>query len=271
MIKGKFPVHQFCDKRKKMELVDQAIKNARRFAKRTNNVEPLRASSRLGSFVDMIDKQTTNRRCGDDENHRLICLEDSILAHVDDEPARVVHGDYLFNDIVHTMNNYVQTDGTPYVLRLDQQKMIAYILSACLPMIYKEELEIHKDRLLRMLGAAQIHELLLILASRRVGKTTCIAAVCAALIICKPEFKTTIMANTRIASKRVMEAIVSFLNMNERGRALLADKEAVKNAEKMVVRDPIRRTAKSLELYAATTHVRFFFSFVLSLSFFSSL
>ncbi len=237
-----------------MELVDQAIQNARQFARRTNNVEPLKVSSRLGSFVDMIDKQSTSRRCGG-ENHRLVCLEDSILAHVDDEPVRAVYGDYLFNDIVHTMNNYVETDGTPYVLRLDQQKMIAYILSACLPMIYKEDLEIHKDRLLRLLGATQIHELLLILASRRVGKTTCIAAVCAALIICKPEFKATIMANTRVASKRVMEAITAFLNMNERGRALLADKEAVKNAEKMVVRDQIRRTPKSLELYAATTNV----------------
>ena len=245
-----------------MELVDRAIRGARRVLKRRNNVEPLKVSGRLSSFVAMIDKQTSGFRHGY-ENHQLICLEDSILRHVNDEPPQVVYGDYLFNDIIHTMNSYIHPDGTPYVLRLDQQKMIAYILSACLPMIYKGELEVHKERLLNLLKATEIRELLLILASRRVGKTTCIAVVCASIIICKPAFKTTIMANTRKASRRVMDAIVGFLRMNERGRALLADKEAIKNADEMILKDPTFRTPKTLEVYAATTNVcsSFFFSF----------
>jgi hypothetical protein len=188
---------------------------------------------------------------------------------VNDEAQQVIHGDYLFNDILHTINNFRDPNGELYVLRLDQQKMAAFILSACLPMIYSRDLEIHKDRILRILKVTEIHELLLILASRRVGKTTGIAAVAAALIICKPEITATIFANVRTGSKRVMRVIIKFLNRDPRGRAMLADKRAITNQEQMILFDPIHQTEKILEVYAATTNVCSFFLLSFILHFFS--
>ncbi len=237
-----------------MDLVEASIANDNRKTKRRNNAFRLKASQRCGQFIEKMIRSESRRRKGK-AGSPLIKLRDKIFQAIDDEPRKVIYGDHLFNDIVYTINNYTMSDGTPYKLRLDQQKMVAFILTSCLPMIYKHDLEVHKARILRILKTTKIHELLLILASRRVGKTTCIATVAAALMICKPEIALTIFANVKKSSKRVMVAIVHFLNMDPRGRNLLAAKDKIANQEDLELTDPVYGTKKRLETYAATTNV----------------
>jgi hypothetical protein len=240
-----------------MDLVDAAIVNAGRRlqAQRRNNAVRLNASTRCQKFVRIIE-DCSKARGAKGSAFSLVSLEERILQSVNDEPRKTVHGDYLFNDIVSTINGFRKGTGELFVLRLDQQKMVAFILTCCLPMIYRHELEVHKKRILSILKTHSIYEMILILASRRVGKTTCIAAATAALMICKPEITATIFANVKKSSKRVMEAIIGFLNMDPRGRALLAAKTTISNQDELKLVDPQFGTQKMLEIYAATTNVR---------------
>ncbi|OQW70860.1 MAG: hypothetical protein BVN35_17765 [Proteobacteria bacterium ST_bin11] len=238
-----------------MELLDAAVARARSSVQRRNNAFRLRASTRCRKFLGVIDRCIAARK-EFTSVFSLTNISDAIQHRVDSEPDKAVYGDILFNNIVKTINGYKNGDGTPYSLRLDQQKMVAFILSACLPMIYRNDLEVHKDRILGILKAPDIYELLLILASRRVGKTTCIASVAAALIICIPEIKLTIFANVKKASVRVMNMITSFLRKDPRGIAYLNNPNKIMNQDTMVVRDPTADSEKALEVYAATTNVR---------------
>lgn len=251
-----------------MEFLDAVVARARTKIQRNNNARRLLGSERCRRFVNVIDRCMSSRReIG--SIFSLVSIEDAIANSIDAQPRSAVYGDHLFNNIVHTINNYRSLDGQLHVLRLDQQKMVAYILSACLPMIYKNDLEVHKDRILRILKAPKIYELLLILASRRVGKTTCIASVAAALIICMPEITMTIFANVLTGSKRVMKMIVDFLNKDARGRAFLQDKTRVQNQGQMILQDHLLGKSKTLEVYAATTNVCFLLFFVIPSSSYS--
>ncbi len=129
-------------------------------------------------------------------------------------------GDAVLNDIMQVVTEF--NDGvTAFRLRPDQWKMFSHILCSLLPFIYGKSLEENKDRVLAALGVKTIYEQVICVSSRRVGKTTVIAVICAALLICVPIFKGVIFAPSQRGSTRVREEIVRFLNMHERGRLLL--------------------------------------------------
>ncbi len=194
----------------------------------------------------------------------LMDLADSIILDVDQRRTKQVSGDYILNDIITTMNTY-ESNGEPFILRLDQQMMIAHILTSCLPMIYGHDLENQRERLLKRLKTKKIYETMLIMASRRVGKTTCIACVAAAIMICKPTFKMTIFAHIKDAAGRVMAEVVKFILMNDRGRKMY-QQALSKNVGNLTLTDLEQPTLqKRIEIYSSKADVCLSFSLSLSL------
>lgn len=212
---------------------------------------PLRASRRVRRFADKIDAyitSTTQAACTS-----LVPLADRISEGLHRLTIQDTDGDVLLNDVLRTITEF-RTGNEPFVLRTDQLMMVAHIITSCLPLIYGTKLEANRARILKQLGTRDICESLLIVASRRVGKTTCIAVVVAALLICKPTFLCTVFGMVLKAAHRVMDAIKDFLNMHPRGRALTRD---VSNRLTMILTDADQIThKKTLEVYPATTNVR---------------
>lgn len=205
-------------------------------------------ASRIAHYMDMDQPQHANV---------LLDFADAVILDDDGEhrQRKRVSGDFILNDIITTINTFKNGD-KPFILRLDQQMMVAHILTSCLPMIYGPELENRKENVLRRLGTSKIHEIMLIMASRRVGKTTCIACVTAALMICKPEFTMTIFAHIKAAAERVMGEVVKFIMMNERGREMYKN-ALVKNVGKIVFEDPLTKTQSRIDMYSSKSNVRY--------------
>ena len=215
------------------------------------NGRRLWAHHRCRIFVDNINKYMENDKpsC----STVLIDLADSIILNVDQRQSKQVNGDYILNDIIVTMNTF-ESNGVPFILRLDQQMMVAHILTSCLPMIYKHDLKNQQERLLKRLKTRKIYETMLIMASRRVGKTTCIACVAAAIMICKPTFSMTVFAHIKDAASRVMAEVVKFILMNDRGRQLY-QRALARNVGNLILVDPDHQGQKKIEIYSSKSDV----------------
>lgn len=225
----------------------------------------LQVSVRVKRFVEQLDVYNASKtRAG---SVALVPLAARIMEGIHTQTVQDAEGDFLLNDILQVITEF-HNGHEPFVLRMDQHMMVAHIITSCLPLIYGEKLEANRARILRMLGTRDICESLLVVASRRVGKTTCIAIVAAALMICKPTLQCAIFAMVLKAAHRVMDAIKDFLDMHPRGRALIRNKN---NTLSMVVYEegyPMRK--KTLEVYPATTNVRPFLLRVVCVIFFFS-
>ncbi len=190
----------------------------------------LRFSTRCSGFIkrlkNRLASQTASKVTGP------MSRIDQIMLRMYESNNRTISGDSMLNEIIAVMSEYYQGD-VPFILRVDQYMMVSHILCAFLPFLYKDNLEANKDRLLARLKVPRIKELLVIIASRRVGKSTCIAYVVASIMIVVPYSTGAIFSLAQRASKRVMQMIISFLNMHPRGRALLEKKDTVKNFEEL--------------------------------------
>lgn len=222
----------------------------------------LNVSTRVRGFIEQFDLFMQSKARG---GTGLIPLSLRVMEGLHTQTVEEAAGDFLLNDILQVITEF-HNGHEPFALRMDQNMMVAHIITSCLPLIYGDRLEANRARILRMLGTRDICESLLVVASRRVGKTTCIAIVAAALMICKPTLQCAIFAMVLKAAHRVMDAIKDFLDMHPRGRALVRTKN---NTLSMVAYEeglPMRK--KSLEVYPATTNVRS--SFLSRVVFFSS-
>lgn len=238
--------------------IEQLIRDATEAQRRKVTHAPARrrlfASKRVRKFSERLNAHITATAHGTSTG--LVSLADRIAEGLHRMTITETSGDYLLNDVLKTITEF-RTGDEPFVLRTDQHMMVAHIITSCLPLIYGVKLEANRERILRMLGTRDISESLLIVASRRVGKTTCIAVVVAALLICKPNFLCTVFGMVLKAAHRVMDAIKEFLNMHPRGRALTRD---VSNRLVMILTDQEHLShKKTLEVYPATTNVRSFF------------
>lgn len=237
-------------------LIRDAAEAQRRRVVHAPTRQRLKVSRRIKSFVERLDTHVAST--SQSTNSGLVSLIDRIGEDLHRMTVTDTDGDFLLNDVLRTITEF-RNGNEPFVLRTDQHMMVAHIITSCLPLIYGTKLEANRARILRLLGTRDISELLLIVASRRVGKTACIAVVVAALLICKPTFLCTVFGMVLKAAHRVMDAIQDFLNMHPRGRALIRD---VSNRLTLVLRDPNQVSfKKTLEVYPATTNVRSSFSF----------
>jgi hypothetical protein len=149
------------------------------------------------------------------------------------ESHQGVYGDLIFNRIMSTLNEF-NSGGEPLILRPDQQIMVSYIMCSFLPFIYRDTLEANKARILKLLKIDKIREELIIMAARRVGKTTCIAVVVAAIMIVIPNSTGAIFSLALRASKRLMVMIRNTLQKHPKGAEMIKN-ALVDNHEQLVL------------------------------------
>lgn len=168
-------------------------------------------------------------------------------------------GDEIFNDVMKIVTEF-HNGQRFFELRPDQWKMFSHIMSGLLPFIYGKTLEENKERVMNGLGVKEIYEALLCVSSRRVGKTTVIGCICAALMICVPKFKGVIFAPSQRGSSRVRDEIVKFLSWHPRGRELLNRQSKMKrdSVEKLVLVGEDERDIKEFEILPASAKVCLF-------------
>lgn len=187
-------------------------------------------SNRLERFTQKLSLYIDSLNQG--QKNGPMSISDRIsLSMVENYQGRV-RGDEILNDIMRTLNEF-SNGVTKFVPRPNQRQLVYQIIGSCIPFIYGEDLTAAKRRILKLLKIKELREQLLILAPRRVGKTTCIAWVCGTLMICVPFIDIASISVAKRASKRVMDASVYFLNMNSRGRALLNKTNTIKNQEEL--------------------------------------
>lgn len=175
-------------------------------------------------------------------------------------------GEPLLNKIIKTMEMFGK--GTERVeMRDDQRIMFSHCLCALLPLIYGKKLEANRDKLLKKLGLTKIREQLIILASRRVGKTTFFAMLLASLMICVPKVEIACFSLALRASRKVMRLVTDLIEIYT-GDDVITFK--TKNQDKMIIIGDENWKCKIFHSFPDTTHVCSFlfvsfFSFSISL------
>lgn len=169
-------------------------------------------------------------------------------------------GDQLLIDIVRTMGEF-KHNGRPIRLRSDQQTMAKHAINALLPLIYGPKLEASRKRLLKQLGLERITQEIMILASRRVGKTYFVAMLLASCMICFPAIEIACFSLALRTSQKMMRLVVDFLNMHEKGRYMIIKH----NQEQLILRGDTLSTYKILHSFPDKADVCIvFFLFIYS-------
>lgn len=130
-----------------------------------------------------------------------------------------LYGDALFNRIVACMGEF--GEGSEKIeLRVDQRVMFSHCMGALLSLIYRDKLEANRKRLLNMLGLDSISSEVIVLASRRVGKTYFTAMLLASLLICVPEIEIVIFSKSLRQSAKAAELVKKFVKMHPLGKTM---------------------------------------------------
>jgi hypothetical protein len=223
------------------------------------NYSPIRrllASERLKKTLTIIKSNLKLKEL----DGRPTSISVRILAGTFDFTKQGGYGDVVINEVIKTLNEF-RDNGKPFVLRVDQQAMVAHLLVAFLPLIYKESLEANKDRLLSLLGVKEINELVFCITARRVGKTTCLAIFCATIMIALPASEGAIFSTGKRASQNLMGMIKKFLLMHPKGRAMMEAKK-IENQEQLVLYGKNELERKILHAYPDSPDVCFFLFFI---------
>lgn len=174
-----------------------------------------RRSRRFAEHVSDITRLEAHHH-----NNGPMTASDRFLTGMFDDRNQGNYGDKVIADLMRVLNEY--HDGkNPISLRHDQKPIVSYVIVSLLPFIYGINLEANKERVLKLLNAKEIRELVLIVASRRVGKSFCISIVFASLVIVLPVIEGAVISVAERASKRIMDQVKLFLNMHPEGRKLM--------------------------------------------------
>jgi len=170
-------------------------------------------------------------------------------------------GDKLFNEIMRTttrfrnpMQEAEDAQDSYITLRADQNIMLAHCMGALLPLIYRDKLEANRKRLLTKLHLQSIRQEMVILASRRVGKTWLIAILLAALLIAMPKVEIVCFSLGMRTSQLMMRLVVDMLKRYEG-----APKIIKQTTDMLQLQGPAESLVKQLQAFPDRAHVSAFF------------
>lgn len=94
-----------------------------------------------------------------------------------------------------------------WVERHDTQKLWHWhIIAACLPHIYKRDWSRARNRVLKSMGIDRLRSEVLVMTSRRAGKTWSIAMFVASVLLCVPGLRVVVISTGGRASGKLMKA-----------------------------------------------------------------
>lgn len=172
----------------------------------------------------------------------------------------VVYGDRLLGNLMNTIDQF-RYKNEPLKLRPDQQTMIANCIVALLPLIFGPQLNSNRERLLKKFHLKRICQEVIIIASRRVGKSILIACILAALLLTMPGVNiATFSPVLRQSRGTIMKNVIAFINSHPDSEGAIREK----NSERIEVKVPGIDRCNSLMIFPDREEVCFIF-FVFSL------
>ena len=156
-----------------------------------------------------------------------------------------------------------------FTLRVDQQVMLSYALGAILQLLYGDDLEANRERLLHKLGLERIISDIILFAPRRVGKTTFVASFLAALLIAVPKIEIACMSLYMRMAHKMKDLTMEFMESHKEGRHLVG-KADVNSADNFACHGDHHTHKKMLHVLPDSANVctHPFFSFFSKLRFF---
>ena len=130
-----------------------------------------------------------------------------------------VPGFVVLNRIFQVLSE-IKINGETLVLRLDQEVMLAHMICATLPFLFGDDLEPNLQFLLRKLRVKVLNEYLLVIAPRRAGKTTVLAAFVSAILIAVPIVSIVVFSVSQRSSELFYTEVVKFLRGHDQGERL---------------------------------------------------
>jgi hypothetical protein len=179
-----------------------------------------------------------------------------------DKTNSVIYGDLLMENIMNTIGSFKFKD-SPLKLRHDQQTMIAHCLVALLPLVYGPELNSNRERLLKKFNLKRIYQEIVIIASRRVGKSILVACFLAALLLCMPGVNIACFSPAlRQARGTIMKNVLLFIKSAPGSEGRIARD----NSEFIEVKVPGSHLVNTLSIFPDREEVCYFFLFIYFLS-----
>ena len=125
-------------------------------------------------------------------------------------------------DEIMAAMNQTFNEGTFGFKPTDQQKIFFQeMLKACVPIIYKDDLSIHLDRILSQNNWTEIKQELLCVTPRRFGKTWAVGMFIAALLINVPEIEIVVFSMAMRASRKMLALVDKFISRHEKGASMI--------------------------------------------------
>ncbi len=163
---------------------------------------------------------------------------------------RECSGDAILNKLFRTLPMLTKK------VRVDQKTMHSHMISALLPLIYGDELEQHRERLLKILRLDKISQELIILADRRRGKTWGVALLVAAALICIPAVEIVIFSLAQRIAEKMLMLVDKFLATHAEGRKMLIRPHT---QQKLTLKGPYGPDdVRMCQSFPGMTNVRFF-------------
>lgn len=187
-------------------------------------VAPLKrihGSLRTAKFSQRLNEHINNIGASSTFSTPLLFFERATYKNIENTGA--VLGDRYLNGILQTLTEFYN-GREAFKLRDEQMGIIAHMMAALLPFLYKDNLETNKKRLLEKLMIDSIKEQVFILAGRRAGKTTAMGAFFAAVMIVVPKVTIAVIANVWRNAKRIKDSTTMFLLMHPKGRQMFGRK-----------------------------------------------
>lgn len=149
-----------------------------------------------------------------------------------------------------------------FTLRVDQQVMLSYSLGATLQMLYGDDLEANRERLLQKLGLDRFVSDIILYAPRRVGKTTFVASFLAAFLIAIPKIEIACMSLYMRMAHKMKDLTIEFMESHKVGRHLVGKAE-ISSADTFVCHGEHHSHKKTLRVLPDNPNVRILLFFFL--------
>lgn len=170
--------------------------------------------------------------------------ERAAAGHFDNEET-VVFGDRLLENLLDTISLF-KYKGKPLRLRPDQQTMISHCIVALLPLIYGPELNANRERLLKKFLLKRISQEVVLIASRRVGKSTMMSILFAALLLCMPGIEIACFSPAlRQSRSNIMKSVIGFIMTHPD----YSSRKIEKNSERLEVSIPKSERKNTITVY----------------------
>lgn len=147
-------------------------------------------------------------------------------------------------DNIFKVAESLKYEGKPFRLRAEQKSMFSHMLMSMMPYIFGKQLDANKDVIQKRLRMSSFNEFANIIAPRRTGKTVCLAAFAASVLIVMDNIEVIVFSIGLRVSKNFFAIMKDFMATHPRGKWLMEKHAVINNADELVIANPEKPNMK---------------------------